>query len=54
MIGPMTRLTLYGLTCFAAILAAMFWRYADVPRVAMRSAGHALVMVGYFLIGSAG
>ena len=50
----MTRLTLYGLTCFAAILAAMFWRYQDASRVAMRSAGHALVMVGYFLIGSAG
>jgi hypothetical protein len=50
----MTRFTIYGLTCFGAILAAMFWRYQDVSRVAMRSAGHALVMVGYYLIGSAG
>lgn len=47
----MTRPALYALTA-AAVLAA--WHYSDVSRVAMRSAGNALVMVGYFLIGSAG
>lgn len=50
----MTRLSIFGLCCWAAILVAIVYHRDPIIRETMRTVGNGFVVVGYFLIGSAG
>jgi len=50
----MTRLSIFALCCWVVILAAIVYHREPIIRETMRTVGTGFVVVGYFLIGSAG
>lgn len=50
----MTRLSIFALFCWAMILVAIVYHRDPIIRETMRTVGNGFVVVGYYLIGSAG